>query len=215
MTLMESEFDYIEEQYEEPSGDETETPAEDAADPVETDPAETVPGDIEERIDDLLEQIEAGQSFGSIGDYVVPAVGCYAFPGEDCFYHFVSEEARSGWTAASNGCYVPLGFLEAYETYLSSGSPEENTEGEEEQLPPPVSQEDLAGLQEILQAIYEQDAVYHTASVMHMEQTDEDLKGIQSQLTVISVVLIVLCVFLAILCGKSFADTFFNRMRAG
>lgn len=211
---MEGEEVY-EEQYEEPSGDDTDIPQEDTAEPVETDPEETDPGDIEERIDDLLEQIEAGQSFGSMGDYFVPAVGCYAFPGEDCFYHFIGEEERSGWTAASNGCYVPVGSLEAYEIYLSSGSPEENTEGEEEQLPPPISQEDLAGLQETLQAIYEQDADYYTASVMHMEQTDQDLKGIQSQLTVISVVLIVLCVFLAILCGKSFADTFFNRMRAG
>ncbi len=206
---------YYEEQYEEPSQDESETPAEDVADPEETDLAETDPGNVGELIEDLLEQIEDGQSFGSMGDYFVPSVGCYAFPGEEVFYHFIGEEERSGWMAASNGCYVPVGSLEAYEAYLSSGSPEEDTEGEEEQLPPPVSQEDLAGLQETLQAIYEQDAVYHTASVMHMEQTDEDLKGIQSQLTVISVVLIVLCVFLAILCGKSFADTFFNRMRAG
>lgn len=211
---MEGEEVY-EEQYEEPSGDETEIPEEDTAEPVETDPEETDQGGVEELIDDLLEQIEAEQSFGSMGDYFVPAVGCYAFPGEDCFYHFIGEEERSGWTAASNGCYVPVGSLEAYEAYLSSGSPEENTEGEEEQLPPPVSQEDLAGLQETLQAIYEKDADYYTASVMHMEQTDVDLKGIQSQLTVISVVLIVLCVFLAIICGKSFADTFFNRMRAG
>lgn len=211
---MEGEEVY-EEQYEEPFGDETEIPGEDAAEPVEPDPVETDPGDIDERIDDLLEKIEAGQSFGSMGDYFVPAVGCYAFPSEDCFYHFVAEEERSGWTAASNGCYVPVGSLEAYETYLSSGNVEENTEKEEEQLPPPVSQEDLAGLQETLQAIYEQDAVNYEASVMYMEQTDKDLKSIQSQLTVISVVLIVLCVFLAILCGKSFADTFFNRMRAG
>lgn len=213
---MEGEEVY-EEQYEESSEDETEIPEEDAAEPVKTDPAETDPSDIDDRIDDLLEQIEAGQSFGSMGDYFVPEVGCYAFPGEDCFYHFIGEEERSGWTAASNGCYVPVGSLEAYETYLSSGSPEENTkgEGEEEQLPPPVSQEDIAGLQETLQAIYEQDDVYYEASVTHMEQTDVALKGIQSQLTVISVVLIVLCVFLAIFCGKSFADTFFNRMRAG
>lgn len=206
---------YYEEQYEEPSGDETEIPEEDAAESVEPDPVETDLGDIDERIDDLLEQIEAGQSFGSMGDYFVPAVGCYAFPSEDCFYHFIGEEERSGWTAASNGCYVPAGSLEAYEAYLSSGSPEENTEEDAEQLPPPVSQEDLAGLQETLQAIYEQDVAYYEASVMYMEQTDEALRGIQSQLTVISVVLIVLCVFLSILCGKGFADTFFNRMRAG
>lgn len=211
---MEGEEIY-EEQYKEPSWDDTEISQEDAAEQVETDPAETDQGDVGERINDLIEHIEAGQSFGSMGDYFMPAVGCYAFPGEDCFYHFVAEEERSGWTAASNGCYVPIGSLEAYETYLSSGAPEENTEEQEEQLPPPVSQEDLAGLQETLQAIYEQDAVYYEASVMYMEQTDEALKAIQSQLTVISVVLIVLCVFLAILCGKSFADTFFNRMRAG
>lgn len=209
------EESYYEEQYEESSVDEIVIPEEDAAEPVETDPAETDQGDIDERIDELLEQIEAGQSFGSMGDYFVSAVGCYAFPGEDCFYHFIAEEERSGWTAASNGCYVPVGSLEVYEYYLSLGSPDENTEGEEEQLSPSVSQEDLAGLQEIFQTIYEQDAVYYKASVTHMEQTDQDLKGIQSQLTVISVVLIVLCVFLAILCGKSFADTFFNRMRAG
>lgn len=201
---------YYEEQYEDLSGDETEIPEENVADSEEINQE-----DIDKRIDEILEQIKNEHPFGSMGDYFVPEVGCYAFPGEDCFYQFISEEERSGWTAASNGCYVPLGSLEAYEAYLSSGSPEENTEGEEEQLPLPISQEDLAGLQETIQAIYEQDADYHTTYVMHMEQTDEDFKGIQSQLTVISVILIVLCVFLAILCGKSFADTFFNRMRAG
>ena len=180
---------------------------------------ETDPGDLEDCIDDLLEQIGAGQSYGSMGDYFVSAIGCYAFPGEDCFYHFISEEERPGWTAASNGCYVPSWSVEAYEAYLSSSNPDEE-DGEtdpsdEEQLPLPVSQEDVSGLGETLQAIYEQDAIYHTAAVTHMEQTDLALEGINAQLTVVSIVLIVLCVFLAIFCGKSFADTFFERMRAG
>lgn len=175
--------------------------------------------EVQDRIDDLLDQIEDGQSYGSMGDYFISAVGCYAFPGEDCFYHFISEEERSGWMAASNGCYVPAWSTEFYEAYLSSGLPDEETEDtegqEEEQLPSPVSQEDISGLVETLQAVYEQDAVYHTAAVTHMEQTDLALEGINAQLTVISIVLIVLCVFLAILCGKGFADTFFERMRAG
>ena len=176
-------------------------------------------GGLEDRIDDLLEQIGAGQSYGSMGDYFVSAIGCYAFPGEDCFYHFISEEERSGWTAASNGCYVPTWSIEAYEVYLSSSNPDEEdgeTEAsEEEQLPLPVSQEDVSGLGETLQAIYEQDAVYHTAVIMNNQQIDQNFKEIKSQLTVISIVLIVVCVFLAIICGKSFADTFFDRMRAG
>ena len=154
-----------------------------------------------------------------MGDYFVSAIGCYAFPGEDCFYHFISEEERSGWTAASNGCYVPTWSVEAYEAYLSSGSTEpedgETDDQEEEQLSPPASQEDISGLGETLQAIYEQDAIYHTAVIMNNQQIDQNFKEIKSQLTVISIVLIVLCVFLAILCGKSFADTFFERMRAG
>lgn len=175
--------------------------------------------EMQDRIDDLLDQMEDGQSYGSMGDYFVSAIGCYAFPGEDCFYHFIGEEERSGWIAASNGCYVPAWSVEAYESYLSSGSTDqedEETDGqEEEQLSPPVSQEDISGLGETLNAIYQQDAIYHTAAVQHMEQTDLALEGINAQLTVISIVLIVLCVFLGILCGKSFADTFFERMRAG
>ena len=210
---MDEEVYYWDDSLEETEGSTEESSEEDI--PEE----EADPGDLEDRIDDLLEQIGAGQSYGSMGDYFVSAIGCYAFPGEDCFYHFISEGERSGWTAASNGCYVPTWSIEAYEAYLSSSNPDEEdgeTEpSEEEQLSPPVSQEDVSGLGETLQAIYEQDAIYHTAAVTHMEQTDLALEGINAQLTVVSIVLIVLCVFLAIFCGKSFADTFFERMRAG
>lgn len=191
-----------------------ETPAEDNADPESSDQA-----GIEERIDDLLEQIGAGQSYGSMGDYFIPAVGCYAFPGEDCFYHFISEEERSGWTAASNGCYVPTWSIEVYEAYLTSGQTDEEdeeTDGQEEdQLLQPVTQEDLAEIGKTLNAMYQQDAIYYEAVMENNLQRFQDIQEIKGQLTVISIVLIVLCVFLALLCGKGFADTFFERMRAG
>ena len=215
---MDEEVYYWDDSLEETEGSAEES-SEDEIQNEETTEGETDPGDLEDRIDDFLEQIGAGQSYGSMGDYFVSAIGCYAFPGENCFYHFISEEERSGWTAASNGCYVPTWSIEAYEAYLSSGSTEqedgETEPSEEKQLPLPVSQEDISGLGETLQAIYEQDTAYQTAVFTHMEQTDLALEGINAQLTVISIVLIVLCVFLAILCGKGFADTFFERMRAG
>ena len=215
---MDDEVYYWDDSLEETEGSAEES-SEDEIQNEEAPEGEIDPGDLEDRIDDLLEQIGAGQSYGSMGDYFVSAIGCYAFPGEDCFYHFISEEERPGWTAASNGCYVPTWSVEAYEAYLSSGSTEqedgETDDQEEEQLSPPASQEDISGLGETLQAIYEQDAAYQTAVITHMEQTDLALEGINAQLTVVSIVLIVLCVFLAILCGKSFADTFFERMRAG
>ena len=215
---MEEEIYYWDDSLEETESS-TEESFEDESRDEETTEEGSDPGGLEDRIDDLLDQIDAGQSYGSMGDYFVSAIGCYAFPGEDCFYHFISEEERSGWTTASNGCYVPTWSIAAYEAYLSSSNPDEEdgeTEpSEEEQLPSPVSQEDINGLGKTLNAIYQQDAIYHTAMIMNNQQTDQNFKEIKAQLTVISIVLIVLCVFLAISCGKSFADTFFERMRAG
>ncbi len=175
------------------------------------------PGDIEERIDDLLDQIGAGQSFGSMGDYYVAEAGCYAFPGEDVFFHFIDEEARSGWTAASSGCYVPADSLDAYEAYLLSGMPEEGIEeGDgQEPLPPPVTQEDLAGLEGILSGIYAQEESFYQTSILHMESMEKTLADTQTQLYKTSVFLAVTCFFLAFLCGVKLADVFWSRMRAG
>lgn len=185
-------------------------PAEDGADPAPSDQDDPV--DIEKRIDDLLDQIGAGQDYGSMGDYYIADAGCYAFPTEEVFFHFIGEAERADWTTASNGCYVPVGSLETYEAYLSSGSPQE---GEGEQLPPPVTQEDLSGLEETLQVIREQDAVFHEAAVLHMEATDQVLSDMQHQLYKFEIFLFVIGFFVAFLCGVKLADIFWNRMRAG
>lgn len=213
---MDENMDYIpgEDYKEEPVPDDTElsgeTDAETAPDPAD-------PGDIEERIDDLLDQIGAGQSYGSLGDYYVAEAGCYAFPGEDVFYHFIVEDERSGWTVASNGCYVPVGSLDVYEAYLSSGIPEEDgMEGEgEEGLPSPVTQEDISSLEGIFNEIYEQDAAFYEAATLHMETTEKALEDDQQFFSSILVASIVVCFFLVFFCGVYVADIFWKRMRAG
>lgn len=211
---MDENMDYIsEEDYtEEATPDDMEISEETGA---ETAPAD--PGDIEERIDDLLDQIGVEKTYGSMGDYYVAEAGCYAFPGEDVFYHFIEETERSGWTAASNGCYVPVDLLDAYEAYLSSGFPEEeDAEGEEtEALPSPVTQEDLSSLEGILNGIYGQDTSFYETATLHMGTADKTLADIQSELFYIRFYLIVVCIFLAMLCGINLADSFWNRMRAG
>lgn len=213
---MDENMDYIpEEDYaEDPAPDDTAVPGETDAETVPSDP-----GDIGERIDSLLEQIGAGQSYGSMGDYYVAEAGCYAFPGEDVFFHFIGEEARSGWTAASNGCYVPMDSLDAYEVYLSSGTlEEEDTEeaGEEtEPLPPPVTQEDLASLEGIFNGIYGQDAAFYEAATLHMETAEKVLEDNQQFILSIFGVSIVVCFFLVFFCGAYIADVFWKRMRAG
>lgn len=199
-------------------------PAEDAADtpaapPVqgEETPGEYPPasdqGDAGERLSDLLEQIGAGPSYGSMGDYYIADAGCYAFPSEEVFFYFIGEAERSGWAAASNGCYVPAGSLEAYEAYLSSGYPGEDAEGEE--LPPPVTQEDLSGLTETLQAMYERDALHYEAVTLHMETTEKALEDNREFFSNIFAVSLVICFFLALFCGAYVADVFWKRMRAG
>ncbi|MCX4325170.1 MAG: hypothetical protein OSJ59_19720 [Lachnospiraceae bacterium] len=218
---MDENMDYIpEESYtEDPAPDDTAVPEEtgvEAAPPVQEEQGE--PGDIEERIDDLLDQIGAGQSFGSMGDYYVAEAGCYAFPGEDVFFHFIDEEARSGWTAASNGCYVPADSLDAYEAYLSTSTPDEGTEEEgegQEQLPPHVTQEDLVSLEGILNGIYAQEESFYQTSILHMESMEKTLADTQTQLYKTSVFLVVTCFFLAFLSGVKLADVFWSRMRAG
>lgn len=211
------EESYTEEVYtENPEGDYMEGTEEAGETSAPSSPSD--PEDIQERIDGLLDQIGAG--YGSMGDYYIPDAGCYAFPGEDVFCHFVAEEERPGWTAASNGCIVPAGSLDAYEAYLASRNPEDATDMEdgtegEEPLPPPVTQEDITGLLESLSLMYGQDASYYETSVLHMEKTEASLQTMQSCLANIFVTDLVICFFLALLCGAVFADVFFSRMRAG
>ena len=134
------------------------------------------------------------------------------------FFHFIDEEARSGWTAASNGCYVPADSLDAYEAYLSSGTPEEGTEGEgegQEPQPLPVTQEDFVSLEGILNGIYAQEESFYQTSILHMESMEKTLADTQTQLYKTSVFLVVTCFFLAFLSGVKLADVFWSRMRAG
>lgn len=218
---MDENTDYIPEEgyMEDPAPDDTGVPVETDAEAAPSDQEDQGgPGDIEERIDGLLDQIGAGQSFGSMGDYYVAESGCYAFPGEDVFFHFIGEEARSGWSAASNGCYVPADSLDAYEAYLSASTPDEGTgeEGEgHEPLPPPVTQEDLVSLEGILNGIYAQEESYYETSVLHMEASQAALEDMQSYLVNIFIIDMVICFFVALLCGVKMADVFWNRMRAG
>lgn len=188
----------------------SEPPAEDGVDPAQSDQDDQ--GDIEKRIDDLLDQIGAEQDYGSMGDYYIADAGCYAFPTEDVFFHFIAETERADWTSASNGCYVPVGSLEAYEAYLASGSPEED---EVEQLPPPVTTEDLAGIKETLQAIHGEDAVFYETASLHMQTVEKALDDEQQLFSELYVVVMVACFFLALFCGAFVADVFWKRMRAG
>lgn len=202
--------------YEEDTGEESheETLQEDVGEGEET--------DLHERIDSLLEQISTERDYGSMGDYYIKEIGCYAYPDADVFSHFVDMEAEgAGWAEASNGCYVRVEYLEDYESYISGSTGTDDGSGEgleelpEEQEEPVLTVEDITGLKQCLDSIYEQDSIFYEAVTMHMEQTDAVMSDISSKLSIISCVLIVICVFLALIAGNCIANTFFDRMRVG
>lgn len=190
-----------------------------SAETLQEDVGEGAESDLHERIDTLLEQISTEKDYGSMGDYYIKEIGCYVYPDADVYGHFVDMETEgAGWAEASNGCYVKVEYLEDYEAYISgsTGTDEGSGEGLEE-LPeePAVTVEDITGLKQCLDSIYEQDGIFYTAVTMHMEQTDAVMSDISSKLSIISCVLIVICVFLALIAGNCIANTFFDRMRVG
>lgn len=175
---------------------------------------------LHERIDSFLEQISTGRDYGSMGDYYIKEIGCYVYPNADVFGHFVDAEMEgAAWTEASNGCYVPVEYIEDYEAYISGSTGadeglEELPDASEEERPS-VSVDDLMVLQGILSDMAERDIVYQESVTAYMDASAETIEGMTFQLTIISCVLVVLCVFLALIAGNRIANTFFERMRVG
>lgn len=176
--------------------------------------------DLQERIDSLLEQISTGRDYGSMGDYYIKEIGCYVYPNVDVFGYFVDAEMEgAAWSEASNGCYVPVEYIEDYEAYISNSTgTDEGLEGlpevaEEEE--PAVTMEDLVELRGILEDMAEREAVYQESVIAYMDASAEIMEGMTFQLSIISCVLVVICVFLALIAGNRIADTFFGRMRVG
>lgn len=175
---------------------------------------------LHERIDSLLEQISTERDYGSMGDYYIKEIGCYVYPNADVFGHFVDAEMEgAAWIEASNGCYVPVEYIEDYEAYISSSTGadeglEELPDVSEEELSP-VTVDDLMGLQDLLLDMAERDIAYQESVTAYMDASAETMEGMTFQLTIISCVLVVLCVFLALISGNRIANTFFERMRVG
>ncbi len=174
---------------------------------------------LQERIDSLLEQISTERDYGSMGDYYIKEIGCYVYPNADVFGYFVDAEMEgAAWAEASNGCYVPVEYIEDYEAYISNSTgTDEGLEGlpEVPEEEAPAVNEDLAELLGILEDMSERETVYQESVIAHMDAYAETMEGMTFQLSIISCVLVVICVFLALIAGNRIADTFFGRMRVG
>lgn len=197
--------------------DSSEEDEEESGEP-DTEEADTGEPDLRDRLDSLLEQIGHEKSYGTMGDYYVREAGCYAFPSAEVFSHFVDVELEgAGWTEASNGCIVPVEYLESYEAYLSGSSGEEQEGEETGELPggPSVSLEDFNRLKELLLETADRDASFYESVLLHQEQNEEALEQLNDRLAITDTILVTLAVLCALLAGHVFAHAFFGRMRVG
>lgn len=162
--------------------------------------------EVIEKLDTLVESLSLSSSYGTVGDYYNQELGFVVFPNWETYQYFIDIDADGGnWAETTDGHYVPLENVEAYEVYIA---PEEEvvvepTENEIESL------EMLQSINGTLSVIKMNNATYHEDITELLEVQKETLEYTQ----VNSYLLIATCFFVALTCGNNFANSFFERMR--
>lgn len=171
-----------------------------------------------EKLDSLIESVNLSRSYGSLSDYYDTELGFTVFPDFDTYEYFIDIDADGHlWACATNNHYVPTACLEVYESYLG----ERLTAGEEEEAIPEPTEAELQTL-EVLEGIsgtltmikanqleeYEATVAYQEEMLALQQEYTEGLREIGS-------ILLVTTFFVALSCGNRFANSFFERMRAG
>lgn len=169
------------------------------------------------RFDELMDVLSNTQNFGTIGDYYNQYVGCYVFPNFDVYEYFIDIDAVGHeWVEASDGHYLPLAYLEAYEGYRSGEGDEEEQEfpadaftGDTETL------ETLESVRGLLSVIKENNTAYYEAV---LDYQTEMLEIEQKSLAMAEGTMyagITGCVLLGVVAGSFISHVFFGRMRNG
>lgn len=174
-----------------------------------------IPQNADLVFDAILEILNGTQSYGTMGDYYNTTLGCYVFPSYEVFEYFIDIDAVGHeWSQTSDGHYVPLLYLDAYEGYRSGDGEEDEPEESAVVLPSEMETETLEVLESVrglLSVIKENNAVFYDAVLEHQtemlevqEQTPVFLEGILYATIVNSVLL-------ALTAGAFVSHVFFGR----
>lgn len=173
--------------------------------------------EIDLRFDELMDVLSNTQNFGTIGDYYNQYVGCYVFPNFEVYEYFIDIDAVGHeWVEVSDGHYLPLAYLEAYEGYRSGEGDEEDQEfpadalaGDAETL------ETMESVRGLLSVIKENNTAYYEAV---LDYQTEMLEIEQKSLAMAEGTMyagITGCVLLGVVAGSFISHVFFGRMRNG
>ena len=167
------------------------------------------------QLEELLETLTAASNYGTMGDYYNQQLGCYIFPGYEVYEYFIDTDAYGAeWAETSDGHYIPVLYLDAYEEYTAvedSAEPEEYqpTESEIQNL------ETLESVRGILSVIKENNTAFHDEVLEYQQETLTAMQEISAKEEGILYGTVTECVLTAIMAGSFLAHVFFGRMRAG
>ncbi len=161
---------------------------------------------------EIIESMNYTSNFGTMGDYYNQQLGCYVFPSYEVYEYFIDTDAYGGeWTETSDGHYVPVQYLEAYEGYVTTDEDTEPflTESELQSI------ETLESIRGILSVIKENNTTFYETVYDCQQETLETLQEISMKEEGVLYGTIVECVLLAATLGTCLAHIFFGRMRVG
>lgn len=167
------------------------------------------------QLGELLETLTGTSNYGTMGDYYNQQLGCYVFPNYEVYEYFIDVDASGAeWTPASDGHYVPVLYLDAYEEYITV---EDTTEPEEYQPTESEIQnlETLESVRGILSVIKENDTAFYEDMLEYQQETLTAMEEISAKEEGILYGTVTECVLTAIMAGSFLAHVFFGRMRAG
>lgn len=167
------------------------------------------------QFEELLETLTGVSAYGTMGDYYNQQLGCYVFPSYEVYEYFIDIDAFGvEWTVASDGHYVPMLYLDAYEEYIivediSDPGEYQPTESEIQNL------ETLESVRGILSVIKENDTAFYGDVLEYQQETLSAIEEISAKQEGILYGMVTECVLTAIMAGSFLAHVFFGRMRAG
>ncbi len=164
----------------------------------------------------LVDVLNASQSYGTLGDYYNQQLGYTVFPNIGIYQYFVDAGAVSGeWAETTDGHFVELSHLEEYE---AASAP---ADGEEEETEPEPTQAELANLETLesinglLSEIRDEQAAYYESVYEYQTETLANQESLLAWEEIQTYCGMGTGILTGVIAGCLFAESIFGKMRLG
>lgn len=172
--------------------------------------------ELMENLGQLVDVLNASQSYGTLGDYYNQQLGYTVFPNIQVYQYFYDSGTISGdWAETTDGHFVELSHLEEYEAAASSD------DGEEEETEPVPTETELQSIETLesingtLAAIKQNQAAYYEEVCEYRTQTLANQEEMLAWEEMQAYAGIGCGVLMGTIAGCLLAESFFGKMRLG